>query len=398
MAGTRKTGQTLLVVDDEPNIRKVLEAIFTREGYRVLLAECGTTALRLAAENQIHVLITDLIMPDMNGVEVLQNVKKNYPSCAAIIITAYGTIRSAVEATHAGAFDYLQKPFDVEDVKAIVRKATNFQSAGEGRRKTHLADNASIGLQCSSPGMTNLYRMVDRAAQTRATVLIRGESGTGKELIARAIHIKSNRCNKPFIAISCAALPENLLESELFGHEKNAFTGALNSREGRFETANTGSLFLDEIGEIPLSMQIKLLRVMQEWTFERVGSNKPITVDVRLIAATNSNLEQAVVDKKFREDLYHRMNVVTLFVPPLRERKEDILPLAEYFLKRYAERDQRTIEHIHPEASALLEKYSWPGNVRELENCMERAAVLSEEGVKLLTADLLPNSVLKGSE
>src|SRR5579871_1825868 len=285
---------TILVADDEPNIRRVLEAFFVKQGYTVLTAENGKRAVDLASAHPIDALITDLIMPDMTGIEVLKQVKQIHPQCAAIVVTAYGTIKSAVEAMRYGAFHYLQKPFDMDEVRLVLKNALEHRAllAENQELKQQLKTSVKLGnLDCVSDKMQEVFKTVERVATSRATILIRGESGTGKELVARALHVNSARDGKPFIAVSCAALPETLLESELFGYEKNAFTGAL---------------FLDEIGDIPPAIQIKLLRVLQEWEFERIGGTKTIKVDVRLIAATNKDLEKAVQEEKFRSDLYYR--------------------------------------------------------------------------------------------
>jgi DNA-binding NtrC family response regulator len=400
MAQTTTKGHTVLIADDEPNIRRVLEAMFTRDGYSVLTAENGKRAVDLATNNRIDVLISDLIMPDMTGVEVLQKVKELHPQCAAIIITAYGTIKSAVEATRYGAFEYLQKPFDNDEVRMVVKKALEHSArrveAPEPKRVEKSVARLET-LDCISGKMQTIYKIVERAADSRATVLIRGESGTGKELIARALHNLSPRASKPFIAVSCAALPETLLESELFGHEKNAFTGAAVAKQGRFELAHQGTLFLDEIGDIPASTQIKLLRVLQEWQFERIGATKTTKVDVRLVAATNRDLEKMVTGERFREDLYYRLNIISISLPPLRDRLEDMPPLVEHFLQKYNEQNRRRIVEVHPDVWTLFNIYRWPGNVRELENAIERSVVLSDRSTTTLTPDLLPDTVCKAT-
>lgn len=388
--------KTILVADDEPNIRRVLEAVLAKDGYTVLTAENGKRALDLAGANTIDVLISDLIMPDMTGIEVLKKVRELHPQCSAIIITAYGTIKSAVEAMRLGAFNYLQKPFDTEEVRVVVKKALEHrelllenQELKQQLRTTVRLDS----LDCISGKMQEVYKIVQRAADSKATVLIRGESGTGKELIARALHFNSPRASKPFVPLSCAALPETLLESELFGYEKNAFTGAVTAKPGRFELADKGTLFLDEIGDIPAIVQIKLLRVLQEWEFERIGATKSTKVDVRLIAATNKNLEKAVEEETFRSDLYYRLNIVTIMLPPLRERIEDLPPLVEHFLDKYNKQNGRKIKQLEEETWARLNAYRWPGNVRELENVIERGVVLSDRSATTLTPDLLPLSL-----
>lgn len=401
MPQTNVRGSTILIADDEPNIRRVFEAMFVKEGYTVLTAENGKRAIDLAATNQIDVLISDLIMPDISGGEVLQRVKQLHPHCSAIIVTAYGTIKSAVEAMRYGAFNYLQKPFDMEEVRLVIRKALEHRAllAENVELKQQLKTSVKMeSLDCVSGKMQDVYKIVERVADSRATVLIRGESGTGKELIARALHFNSTRASKPFVAVSCAALPDTLLESELFGHEKNAFTGAATARVGRFELANSGSLFLDEIGDIPAMTQIKLLRVLQEWEFERIGGTKSIKVDVRLIVATNKDLEKGVADGSFRSDLYYRLNIITIFLPPLRERPEDIPSLVDHFLAKYNKQNGRKLKRVADETWDMLSTYRWPGNVRELENVIERSVVLSEREETTLTPDLLPMPVVSAWE
>ncbi len=397
MAQSKPQPSVILVADDEPNIRRVFEALFVKDGHTVLVAENGKKALEIASTHTIDLLISDLIMPDASGVELLQKVKQLQPDCAAIIMTAYGSIKSAVEAMRLGAFNYIQKPFDLDEVRMMVRKALEFKAlAAENQLlKQQLAGRVKLDtLDCVSSRMQDVYRTVERAADSRATVLIRGESGTGKELVARALHYNSKRAAKPFIAVSCAALPETLLESELFGYEKNAFTGAAGAKPGRFELANNGTLFLDEIGDIPLPTQIKLLRVLQEWEFERIGAVKTTKVDVRLIAATNKDLERAVEEGKFRNDLYYRLNIVSIHLPALRERPEDIPTLTAHFLAKYNSQNERSMEAIEQKALDLLMQYRWPGNVRELENVIERAVVLADRSATALTADLLPAAIV----
>jgi DNA-binding NtrC family response regulator len=397
MSQNGAAGSTILVADDEPNIRRVIEAMFSKEGYSVLTAENGKRALALASGNPVDVLISDLIMPDMNGVELLQKVKQLHPSCAAIIVTAYGTIKSAVEAMRYGAYTYLQKPFDMDEVRVVVKKALEHRTlvAENIELKQQLKTNYKVDSMVGSSGkMQDVYKVIERVADTRATVLIRGESGTGKELVARALHFSSARASKPLVAVSCAALPETLLESELFGYEKNAFTGAVAAKAGRFEMANQGTLFLDEIGDITPATQIKLLRVVQEWEFERIGGTKTVKVDVRLIAATNKDLEKQVEEEKFRQDLYYRLNIVSIFLPPLRDRPEDIPSLVEHFLVKSAKINNRPkLKKVHPDTWQSLQAYRWPGNVRELENAVERAVVLADPGVDTITPDMMPMPV-----
>ncbi len=392
---------SILIVDDEPNIRRVLEVMLKKEGYDVHLAECGKKAVDIASNTTIDLLISDLIMPDMTGVEVLKIVKELQPHCTAIMITAYGTIKTAVEAMRLGAYNYIPKPFDIDEMRTMIQHALsnrileqeNYELRAQ-LKTTYRFDNI-VG---NSGKMQELFKLIERAADSRATVLITGESGTGKELIARALHYNSPRANKPFVAVSCAALTETLLESEMFGHEKNAFTGANAQKAGRFELAHQGTLFLDEVGEIPPSIQVKLLRVIQEREFERVGGTRPLHVDVRLITATNRDLEIEVNNRKFREDLYYRLQVVQLHVPPLRERIEDIPALVDHFLVKYNRENGRRIKGCTPEAMEHLMKYDYPGNVRELENAIERAVVLADRGTKLLTCEMFPLRLRKECE
>jgi DNA-binding NtrC family response regulator len=391
----------MLVADDEPSIRRVLEAIFSKDGYCVHTAENGFHALEIAAKLPISVMITDLIMPDINGIDLLKKVRDLRPEVVAVVITAYGTIKTAVDSIRLGAADYITKPFEVDEIRAIVSRAVARKESGEpapesvsGGRCAPRALGANVQMiQGDSPAMREVYQLVRRAATSRATVLIRGESGTGKELVARALHTHSDRSSGPFIAVACAALPETLLESELFGHEKNAFTGAMNQRAGRFELADGGTLFLDEIGDISANMQVKLLRVLQERSFERVGAVKTISVDVRVVAATNADLESLVKEGKFRSDLYYRLHVIQITLPPLRERPEDVPVLAAEFLRRYAKENGRKPLTLGEEAGGALKKYRWPGNVRELENVMERCVVMAEPDQAHLNLELLPEWV-----
>jgi DNA-binding NtrC family response regulator len=390
---------TILIADDEPNIRRVLEATFQREGYQVFTAENGRKALELLKANRdTDVLISDLIMPDINGVELLEVVRETNPRVSVVMITAHGTIRTAVDAMRLGAFDYVTKPFDIDDLKVLVRKAIErreLESPDTGVREKLKQSYRFDNIVGQSPKMREVFDLVERVAQSRASVLIRGESGTGKELIARALHFNSPRASENFVAVACIALSENLLESELFGHEKGAFTGALSQKIGRFELAHKGTLFLDEIGDIPMEVQRKLLRVLQEREFERVGGNKTIRVDVRLITATNQDLAKLVEKGEFREDLYFRLKVVQIDLPPLRERTEDIPLLVDHFIRKYAPEEGRKIEGASQEFLDALTAYRWPGNVRELENVIERACVLADPQARLLTPDLLPPEVLQ---
>lgn len=388
----------LLVVEDQAGHRRVLEAHFSKS-YRVFTAEHGARALEIAAQHPIHLAIIDLILPGtLSGLEVLQQVLELHPHAMVILITARPTVRTAVQAMKEGAFDYVEKPIDLEELKAKVDSAAEKyrQIAQTVQVSQQPGDTLDLtGIIGNSAPMQEVYKLIRQVAASNATVLLRGESGTGKELVARAIHRNSSRAKGPFVAVSCAALPETLLESELFGHEKNAFTGATSQKQGRFELAHQGTLFLDEIAEISPAVQVKLLRVLQEREFERLGGTKPIKVDVRLIAATNKDLKQLVERKAFREDLYYRLHVIEIYLPPLRERREDIPLLVEHFLNRFNQQNGRRLKGATPEAMELLMRYDWPGNVRELENTVERAVVLSDPDAEWLTPELLPQSVIQ---
>ena len=395
---TISKNKTLLIADDEPNIRRVLQAIFVKDGYDVQVAENGVKALEWASANHVDVLITDLIMPDMNGVELIQKVKQRHPAAVAVVITAYATIKTCVDAMRYGASDYITKPFDMDEIRAVVKravaKAAETEAAGVfGGGKSSSKAPPSLLANAVSPAMLAVADTISRAAASRATVLLRGESGTGKELVARALHEQSERSSGPFIPISCAALSETLLESELFGHEKNAFTGAAAEKKGRFEMAHGGTLFLDEIGDISGAVQVKLLRVLQQREFERVGGTKTVKVDVRVVAATNADLEQNIKDNKFREDLYYRLQVIQIVMPPLRERLEDIPLLTEQFLHKFNAENGASVAAFSAEATMLLLSYPWPGNVRELENVVERCVVMSDPQAKTIGAALLPSVI-----
>ena len=387
----------ILIADDEPNIRRVLDAVFAKDGYTVFTAENGKKALDIVStEANLDVVLCDLIMPDLNGVEVLKAAREINPRLSVVMITAHGTIKTAVDAMKLGAFDYITKPFDMDEIKLIVKNALErSRLLGENiQLKQELKSRYKFDEIIGTSGkMQEVFNVVERVAGSNATVLIRGESGTGKELIAKAIHYNSRRSAKPFIAVSCAALPETLLESELFGHEKGAFTGAVGQKAGRFELAHQGTLFLDEIPEISPGVQVKLLRVLQEREFERVGGTKTVRVDVRLIAATNRDLEELVANGEFRADLYYRLQVIQIFLPSLRERREDIPALVEHFIVKYNERNAKQVKFVSRETMDLLMKYNWPGNIRELENAIERGVVLVDEGSDVITPDLLPAAV-----
>ncbi|MFQ5513059.1 MAG: sigma-54-dependent transcriptional regulator [Myxococcota bacterium] len=384
-----KRDEKVLVVENEANMRRVLRALLHRYGYRTLEAAHGAEALEILEQEPVDVVLSDLRMPQMNGLELLEIVRRRFRALPFILLTAHGTIGSAVEALKQGAFDYLTKPFDPEEIRQVIGKAVRTQRLDEAEPVFDPEEDPDQLLLGGSEALHRVKHLIERVAPTLATVLISGESGTGKELVARSIHLRSDRGERPFVKINCAAIPESLLESELFGHEKGAFTGASARKPGRFELADGGTLFLDEIGEMPLSAQPKLLRALQEASFYRVGGTRTVTVDVRLIAATNRDLRDAVSEGRFREDLFYRLHVVPIPLPPLRERRQDIPVLAQHFAERSARRLRRPIEGIEPELMDALVAYSWPGNIRELENVIERAILLAE-GPCLRTADLPP--------
>jgi len=383
---------TLLIADDDPGLRESLERTLTREGYRVILASDGRGALERLQGGGIDLVVTDLKMPGLTGIEVLRAAKAIAPDVDVILLTAFGTVEEAVKAMKDGAYDFLTKPFRREQLLKLISKALERRDLIEQNRALQqrlddlLQQGAVIG---SSPAFRRTMALVEQVADSSATVLIQGESGTGKELVARTIHARSARSRGPLVAVNCAALPETLLESELFGYEKGAFTGAAGRKEGRFELANGGTLFLDEVSDLSVVTQPKILRVLQEGEFERLGGTKTFRVDVRIVAATNQDLAQMVREKRFREDLYYRLNVITLTVPPLRERREDVRVLAQHFLRVYAAKNNRRLEGFTDEAIRRLEAYAWPGNVRELENVIERGVVLAQ-GALMDVTDLPP--------
>jgi two-component system response regulator AtoC len=377
----------VLIADDEINIRRVLEAILRRDGYDVVTAANGLEALA-GMSRGVHTVITDLKMPGLDGMGLLRKLSADYPDVPVVMITAHGSVENAVEAVKLGAFDYIEKPFDQEQIRQVVDKA--LKTHAFSRRDARLEEPVGRGrfrLVGESPAIRQVYAVIEKVADTPSTVLITGESGTGKELIARALHEYSSRRTGPFIKINCAAIPKTLMESELFGYEKGAFTGAVGAKPGRFELAHGGTLFLDEIGEIPVEMQVKLLRVLQESEFERVGGIKTIKVDVRLVAATNRDLHAEVAASAFREDLYYRLNVVPIHLPPLRERRQDIPLLVDHFIAKFNERLKKQISGIEPEGVERLVGYHWPGNIRELENVIERT-MLFGEGPAIRALDL----------
>lgn len=372
----------ILVVDDEANAREALAELLREEGYEVETASDGRKALMLLERFDADVVLTDLKMPEIDGLELINRAREIHPNLTFVVMTAFGSIDTAVEAIKRGAENYLTKPLDLSAVTALVERALekSLLVREAARLREQVGSRLSVpGIIGDHPSMQRVLKTVEQVANSRATVLVSGETGTGKELIAAAIHHLSNRRDKPFVRLNCAALAESLLESELFGHERGAFTGAQMRREGRFKQADGGTLFLDEISEIPLSTQVKLLRFLQERTFERVGGNETLTVDVRVIAATNRDLKKAMEANAFREDLYYRLDVVRIDLPPLRARPSDIPMLAQHFLEKYARENGREIVGFTDEAIRALLSYSWPGNVRELENAIERAVVLSNE-------------------
>ena len=383
----------ILVVDDEVNARTALAELLRDEGFDVETAADAFKALGKYESFSPHVVVTDLKMPGMDGIELVKKLRAMEDAAAVVVMTAFGAVSSAVDAMRAGAADYLTKPLNFDELLVVLDKVLEQQALRREARqlrvrvRDRVAPNNIIG---TSPPMQRVFEVTDQVAPSKATVLITGESGTGKELVANAIHARSPRANGPFVKLHCAALAESLLESELFGHEKGSFTGAMARKEGRFEIAHGGTLFLDEIGEISPSIQVKLLRFLQEHEFERVGGNQTLRVDVRVIAATNKNLAEEVAKGRFREDLFYRLNVVAVEMPPLRERRTDVPVLAKFFLDRYAKENGKAIESFAPDTLELLSAYDWPGNVRELENAIERAVVLTT-GSSVETKSLPPN-------
>jgi len=382
----------ILVIDDEKLIRWTLQDVLGREGYEVITAESGEVGLKLMEEELPDLVLLDLRLPRMDGMEVLERIKKIEPEALVIILTAHGTVESAVEAMKKGAYDYLNKPFELAETRLIIKKALETLQLKKEVARLRREQRERFGLDDIigvSEAMQAILEMVKRIAKSDATtVLIHGESGTGKELLAKAIHYQSSRADRPFMAINCTALPETLVESELFGHEKGAFTDAKYTKKGLLELANGGTVLLDEIGDMKPSTQAKLLRVIEEKNFKRVGGTKDIHVDVRIIATTNRDLSNQIKEGTFREDLYYRLKVFPVYIPPLRGRPEDILPLTKYFVDRYNREFRRNVTRISPEAEALLLNYSWPGNVRELRNAIERAMILGK-GDEISPTDLL---------
>jgi len=381
----------ILIIDDEKSQREILSGFLSKKGYKVYSAESGSQGLKMVKDKTIDIILSDFKMPEMTGIEILEQVSLINPEISFIIITAYGTVENAVKAMQLGAIDYISKPVNLDELEILLDRIVenkNLISENQLLREQLQEKNRINSIISQSSKMEEVINLASRSAKSRATILINGENGTGKEVLARAIHYISNRKDKPFVAINIPALSENLLESELFGHEKGSFTGADKMKKGRFELADGGTLFLDEIGDMSVSTQIKILRVLQEHQFERVGGTESIEVDVRIISATNQDLEKKIIEGTFREDLYYRLNVVTIKIPPLRERKDDIPPLIEFFINLYCKENDREKLEISKEAYDMLMKYNFPGNIRELENIIERAVVLTRGN--LITLGDLP--------
>ncbi len=386
----------VLVVDDDPAVRDVLQEALMQEEYSVSTAEDGAAAIQAVKDSVVHIVITDFQLPDIDGIEILDRLAKLDAKIIPIMMTGFGTIDTAVRAMKSGAFDFITKPFDLEAVAVVVRKAAEFLRL---RQENHLLRKAVRDqyrleqLIGASEPIQQVLEFVKKVADSDSTVMIQGESGTGKELVARMLHFNSFRKDRPLVPVNCGAIPENLLESELFGHEKGSFTGATHSRMGRFELANGGTIFLDEIGEMSLPLQVKLLRVLQEREFERVGGNRTIHVDVRIIAATNQDLETLVEEKRFRKDLFYRLNVIPIVIPSLRERRSDIPLLIDHFLTRFNQTKHTEVAGFTPDALRMLTEYDWPGNIRELENMIERLVVLKKHGI--LSIEDLPEKICR---
>lgn len=391
LSGANK--QRILVVDDEMSMREFLEILLSREGYEVSLAESGEEACEILEKAPFDLVITDIRMRDIDGIEVLKKAKEVDPETMVVLISAFATAETAVEAMREGAYDYIPKPFKVEEFKNIIVDALKSKRASGGEEKTedkkgHFHFGCLIG---ESPKMKKIYDLIERVSQTKSNILISGESGTGKELVARAIHDQSQRTDKAFVVINCAGIPENLIESELFGYKKGAFTGAATNKEGLFEIADGGTVFLDELGELSPPIQVKLLRVIQERTFTAVGGTEEKQVDVRFISATNKNLEEEVIEERFREDLFFRLNVIQIAMPPLREREDDLPLLSRFFLEKYSRELGKDVKKISAYAMDILKQYSFPGNVRELENIIERSVALETSNIVLPESLTLSN-------
>ncbi len=388
---------TVLIVDDDEGMRKSLAITLRHDGYKVSCAECGVAAIERVKDEEVELVILDLKMPGADGLETLKAIKGYRASIPVIMITGFGSIETAVEAMKHGAFDYVTKPFETAQLKAIVRNALYLRNLARENEhlKGALQERFQLGnIVGKSARMQRVYDLIEKVAPTDATVVLLGESGTGKELVAKSIHYSSPRKNGPFIQLNCAALPDGLLDSELFGHEKGAFTGASSQRLGRFELAHGGTIFLDEIGDISPATQVRLLRILQEREFERLGGTRTIKADARVIVATNKDLEREMREGRFREDLYYRLNVIRISIPPLRERMEDLPLLVEHFLREFSGAYHKSVSQVAPEAMKALMSYRWPGNVRELRNAIERAVVLAASDS--VTVDLLPTEITAG--
>jgi two-component system response regulator HydG len=386
---------TILIVDDEVNHAEAIAEVLEREGYETLTAASGEEGLDKLSANGVDLIVTDLVMPGISGMDMMERAKASDPAVEVIMVTAHGSVEQAVQAMEKGAYSFLSKPVNMHELRMKVKRAL------EKRELVEKADELEArldkrygfeGIVARSPKTIRVLETVRQVATTSATVLILGESGTGKELIASAVHQHSPRRDKPFVALNCAALSEGILESELFGHEKGSFTGAVKTREGRFEHADGGTLFLDEVGDMPMATQIKLLRVIEQGEIYRVGSNEPIKVNVRLVAATNQDLQKLIESGEFREDLYFRLKVITLQLPPLRERREEIPPLIDHFIARFSDKHDKPIDGIDPEALKVLQNNPWKGNVRELENCIENMVVVATG--RLLSVEDIPPDIL----
>jgi len=388
---------TVLLAEDDRSTRSSLSQFLKGLGYEVIEASTGHEAMEHLSARSFDIVVTDLMLPGVGGLEILRALHTEAPSTVGIVITGFGTVQNAIEAMRLGVFEYLLKPINFDELQIVLERALEFQRLHRENRQFKREVQRQFGLQNligHSDAMRRILDLIEKVADSDSTVLIYGESGTGKELVARAIHYRSDRMDKPLVPINCAAIPSDLLESELFGYEKGAFTGAHRTKIGRFEYANGGTLFLDEIGEMSPQLQVKLLRVLQEKSFERLGGVRPIQVDVRIIAATNRDLEKAIEEGKFREDLYYRLSVIPIHIPPLRERKEDIPLLVEHFLEKFNTEKARSVSGISPKAMERLMEYSWPGNVRELENLIERLVVLKRTGT--IEVEDLPEKIRFG--
>ena len=391
--------RTILIIDDEASIRQSLSGALSDEGYLVMSAPNAAQGVEMIRKNHPDVVLMDIWMPDVDGLTALNEIKQQGFETPVIMMSGHGTIETAVKATKLGAFDFVEKPVELDRILVLVRNAVSARDLIQENQALRKQISLKKPLIGESAGMLQVKELIKRVAPTSGSVLITGENGTGKEVVAQTIHALSSRFKKPFIEVNCAAIPEELIESELFGHEKGAFTGAIQLRRGRFDLADHGTMFLDEIGDMSLKTQAKVLRILQEQKFERVGGNETHSVDVRVIAATNKDLKQEMGKGTFREDLYFRLNVVRIHLPALRERKEDIAPLTEYFLKEFASQHQKKFREISPAAIALLEKYSWPGNIRELKNLIERLVILQAPGEELnpITAEELAPHLNEGA-